>query len=253
VEGCIVKNKHAQRVLMITLLLSLVLSGASYGLVEETTLPITPLTEENELSVFEVTYEDFQGAPNLTEAITVVVKSDFESFTGDNVYDFMSYTYADTGWDSGEEEEKYKQKIFGLRKLMAQRGHWIGLYYNEDMSIRWPGMYGDPNTDGFLNGVSEESSLKVGTVIDRYGYPGGAYLSPADTSYKARALNPGKNYTSPYFTYVVLKSLEVKSGEIAPWFGVEGMGTQYYLGKDTSVQDLIDGAYLKEVENTKLQ
>ncbi|WP_167359227.1 TNT domain-containing protein [Burkholderia diffusa] len=79
--------------------------------------------------------------------------------------------------------------------------------------------------------------------MDRYGYEGGTYVSPAGTPYGARALPPGSN-EKPYNVYEVAKPIEnVAEGRIAPWFGELGLGTQYKLPK--SVGDLVASGHLK--------
>lgn len=85
-----------------------------------------------------------------------------------------------------------------------------------------------------------------GARLDRYGGPGGSYLSPAGTPPGARSLPPGDELL-PITTYEVLKPFAVDAGPAAPWFGQPGGGTQYRLGT-TTIQDLIDSGYLKPVK-----
>lgn len=101
-----------------------------------------------------------------------------------------------------------------------------------------------PDNDGFIEGTEKTISLTVGDKIDRYGYPGGSYLSPVGLAYKERALTPGTKEMKPYFIYEVKAPIEVKMGNIQPWFGVgTGIGLQYYLN-DESVQDYLDSGAL---------
>jgi hypothetical protein len=87
--------------------------------------------------------------------------------------------------------------------------------------------------------------LEVGTKVDRYGKPGGGFVSPVGTPYGARSLAPGTNAAS-LRTYEVLKPIEgVKTGQIAPWFDEVGLGVQHELPE--SVQWLTDNGYLKEI------
>ncbi len=123
----------------------------------------------------------------------------------------------------------------------------------------YPGMYGDPNIGGFTNGIYKTKTLTLGQVIDRYGSNGtGQYFSPGGSSFESRALPPFME-TQPYTQYEVLKPFEVKSGEIAPWFGKVGKGIQYYsdieiidsLGNSVkaTVQTLIDEGYIRIISH----
>lgn len=107
--------------------------------------------------------------------------------------------------------------------------------------------YCSPNDSAF--GPVEVSVLEKGTLIDRYGYPGGKYTSPLGTPYSMRALASG-TVTKPYIVYEVMKPiLNVSKSKIAPWFGEIAIGTKYLLPE--SVQSLIDSKHLKEVKRGK--
>src|SRR5690625_6002718 len=70
--------------------------------------------------------------------------------------------------------------------------------------------------------------ISTGKVIDRYGDNGsGQYFSPDGSSYESRALPPFMK-DKPYEKYEVIKEFEVKTGEVAPWFGENGKGIQHY-------------------------
>ena len=83
--------------------------------------------------------------------------------------------------------------------------------------------------------------LKKGYLVDRFGSPGGTYLSPAGTPYAERALPPSNlDYSSPptrppsseqrdynYHEYKVAEPFKVDAGKIAAWFGQKGGGMQY--------------------------
>lgn len=101
-----------------------------------------------------------------------------------------------------------------------------------------------PSNDGFL-GPRTPETLQPGTIVDRYGYDGGSYVSPANTPYTNRALAPGTN-TKPYSKFIVKKPIDVQSGKIAPWFGEKGGGIQYFLPE--TVKALLDGGYLERVD-----
>jgi len=75
-----------------------------------------------------------------------------------------------------------------------------------DLSDKWldaKGQYRFPPDDGFWS-PPHDATLAPGTVIDRYGFPGGRFLSPVGTSYEARAL-PYDKAKMPYYRYEVLK------------------------------------------------
>ena len=83
--------------------------------------------------------------------------------------------------------------------------------------------------------VEYTHTLFVGDQIDRFGYPGGAYLSPTGTLFTQRALPP-QNLNTPtgttqanYHDYCVTKPFPVDAGPIAPWFEQLGLGIQYKL------------------------
>ena len=100
-----------------------------------------------------------------------------------------------------------------------------------------------PPNRGFLGDPVQET-LKVGTRIDRYGYPGGTFVSPEGTPFEERALLPS-TLTKPYNVYEVTQPFEAQAGTVASWFGFGGGGIQYELPQ--SVQDLIDQGFLKRV------
>ncbi|POU42826.1 DUF4237 domain-containing protein [Pantoea sp. PSNIH4] len=120
---------------------------------------------------------------------------------------------------------------------------WIDpLGLSNELVSYWP-----PNDGAF--GKTKISVLEPGTIIDRYGYPGGTYTSPVGTPYSMRALPLGTN-NKDYTVYEVLKPIpNVQESKIAPWFGEIGLGTQYKL--DQSVQKYVDSGHLKEIKKIK--
>jgi len=110
--------------------------------------------------------------------------------------------------------------------------------------IKWLGMNGDPNVDGFLNGISRNESLQPGMLIDRYGNPSGKFTSPQGIPFENRALSPTTDMNN-YHTYEIIKPVEVQSGEIAPWFDQPGGGIQYRF--NDTIQNLINNGILREV------
>lgn len=91
-----------------------------------------------------------------------------------------------------------------------------------------------PGNSGFIEGTVERKFLMPGEVIDRYGFGGGRFVSPAGTSVEARALRPGTE-NLPFNTYRVVKPFEVNAGGVQPWFGQPGLGTQYELPVSVNV------------------
>ncbi len=91
-----------------------------------------------------------------------------------------------------------------------------------------------PGNSGFIEGTVERKYLMPGEVVDRYGFGGGRFVSPAGTSVEARALRPGTE-NLPFNAYRVVKPIEVKAGGVQPWFGQPGYGTQYELPVSISV------------------
>ncbi|KAI8714043.1 TNT domain-containing protein [Fusarium sp. LHS14.1] len=102
--------------------------------------------------------------------------------------------------------------------------------------------------------------LEPDMLVDRFGYTTGRYISPASAPFAQRALNP-QNLDTPknapefpnnYHVYRVLKKMTVIAGPIAPWFGQPGLGTQFFLGEQTTVQHYIDNGSLKEIDPQEL-
>lgn len=116
-----------------------------------------------------------------------------------------------------------------------------------DLGAQWldeNGRYRFPPNDGF-KGTPQDVTLAPGTMIDRYGQPGGRFLSPVGTPYGARAL-PYDKAKMDYHVYEVRAPLPVKAGEIVPWFDEPGGGTQYMTA--APVTQLIAEGSLAEVK-----
>ena len=103
--------------------------------------------------------------------------------------------------------------------------------------------YWFPQRDGF-SGRPKTIVLRPGTVIDRFGSPGGNFHAPADASYMGRAV-PYDRLKMAYYRYQVVKPLRVAAGKAAPWFDQPGGGIQYKTSK--RVSDLVASGYLKQV------
>ncbi len=103
------------------------------------------------------------------------------------------------------------------------------LYSGQPTAGSWPG------NRGFL-GSSSKMTLEPGTLIDRYGFRSGTFVSPQGTPFPMRAL-PDETLLKPFETYRVRIALDVDGGIVAPAFGKPGLGTQYEL--PFSVNELI--------------
>ena len=84
-----------------------------------------------------------------------------------------------------------------------------------------------------------------GTKIDRYGSDYGTFTSPLGIPYEQRALAPGTEL-KPYSVFEVLKPIEVKAGEIAPWFNQSGGGIQYVM--PDIIDEVIGEGYLRRIK-----
>lgn len=103
--------------------------------------------------------------------------------------------------------------------------------------------YRFPPRDGFAR-APRTVRLAPGTMLDRFGHPGGRFLAPADASYMGRSV-PYDRFKMSYHRYTVVRPLRVAAGISAPWFDQPGGGVQYKTGKP--VQQLIDAGVLQEV------
>lgn len=112
-------------------------------------------------------------------------------------------------------------------------------YYNQKTgAINWP------KNDGFASTPIDEV-LQPGTRIDRYGSDFGSFTSPEGIPYEMRAVAPGTDL-KPYSVFEVVEPINVKAGEIAPWFDEPGGGIQYLL-PDT-VDELLDAGILRRIK-----
>lgn len=110
----------------------------------------------------------------------------------------------------------------------------ISKWLDQKGNIIWPDDYG-------FEGNPVKVLLQPGMLIDRYGSEYGTFVCPEGVPYEMRSLAPGSE-NKPYNIYRVLKPIEVMAGEIAPWFGQPGGGTQYMF--DRSIFDLIEAGIL---------
>ena len=112
------------------------------------------------------------------------------------------------------------------------------VWKNPNGTINWP-----PNRGNV--GVPNPVVIPPGALIDRYGHPYGTFVSPVGVPAPKRSLAPGTTQT-PYNIYVVIKPVGALEGEAAPWGRQPGGGIQLEL--NTSVQNLLDGGYIRKVD-----
>ena len=114
--------------------------------------------------------------------------------------------------------------------------------------VMGPGAW--PPNRGFVS--IKTTTLQPGAKIDRYGgwhqdgsfHDKGTFVSPAGNSFGSRAL-PAETAQKPYNIYEVISPIDVKSGPAIPWFGQEGLGTQYEL--PNNIDDLIQSGHIRRL------
>ncbi|KAJ7303001.1 hypothetical protein DFH08DRAFT_1089552 [Mycena albidolilacea] len=101
--------------------------------------------------------------------------------------------------------------------------------------------------------IDGNQTLVVGSMLDRFGAESGRYFSPASTPFGQRALPPSSlnnpkegSPVADYHVYRVERSFVVLAGEIAPWFGQSGQGTQYF-SPTKNAKALVDEGFLSRV------
>jgi hypothetical protein len=103
--------------------------------------------------------------------------------------------------------------------------------------------------------IKANVDLMPGTLVDRFGYNTGRYISPATAPFSQRALHPqnldndvNKQFPNNYHVYNVTRMFTVQAGPIRPWFGQPGFGVQFFLGNGISVKDYLDNGHLVELK-----
>lgn len=131
----------------------------------------------------------------------------------------------------------------GIRYIYdATTGDYVDLVDGKFVSakyIPWP----SPN--GFA-ATPVETTLSMGTIIDRYGPLTGRFAGETGTSIFERGMAIGSQ-DMPYTQLRVIKPFAVPSGPAAavPEFGATGGGTQYYFS--AGIQWWVDNGYLEIV------
>lgn len=249
------RNKGVLKITLMAVLIGLLSFGTT---IYSNVFSIPSFAMVQQYSSFDAIKTGLDGADNVEKAIAVIEKSKLNKLTDENIYDLLTITYSEPRWLTPVNGKTIER----LQLLIAKNGDWIGRFAVEKkgedlithkeiayLSYIWP-----PD-NGFVTGTERALVLKEGDLIDRYGKPWGAYLSPEKEgdiyTIKERALKPGADITSTYHVYEVKKDFIVQVGLIQPWFGVEGNGVQYYTGV-IKVQDYLDNDFLEEVDPSTL-
>src|ERR1043165_5250125 len=103
--------------------------------------------------------------------------------------------------------------------------------------------YDFPQRDGFA-GRPKIVVLKPGTILDRFGQPGGRLLAPDGGSYMGRSV-PYDRLKMPYYRYEVRRPLRVAAGPAAAWFDQPGGGMQYMTQR--RIGELVASGHLKQL------
>jgi len=111
-------------------------------------------------------------------------------------------------------------------------------WFDGQGNLLWP-----PNQGA--SGGWQKTILQPGMIIDRYGTASGSYFSPRGTSFNARAL-PSDAMQANFHTNRVIKPLDVRSSQVAEWFGQSGGGIQ--LLSEHSARSLVEQGFLEEIK-----
>lgn len=131
----------------------------------------------------------------------------------------------------------------GLKSLSAapETIQPLNFFISSDGSMPWPPI------DGFANQPAN-TILMPGTMLDRWGYDNGTFVSPIGVPISARSLKPGTT-NNPYSVFLVRNPIEVEAGEAAAWFGENGGGMQYRLPR--AIEDLLKDESLIKISTTQ--
>lgn len=129
-------------------------------------------------------------------------------------------------------------------------------YTKPDGSLHYPEMTDPAKPYAVPGTVVDNAELSKGTVLGRFGYPGGEWLAPEGTPFAKLSLPP-ESALKPYYEYVVNDPAKLPPGyrleqsQAAPWFHQPGMGPQYRImappGADAAVDVLVDSGFLERI------
>ncbi|KAJ4244265.1 hypothetical protein NW757_010624 [Fusarium falciforme] len=136
---------------------------------------------------------------------------------------------------------------------------FLKAWWDEEKGWKYPDHHGF-QLDADNKPMNASMILEPNMLVDRFGYATGRYISPASAPFAQRALNP-QNLDTPqsspefpnnYHVYKVLKKITVIAGPITPWFGQPGLGTQFFLGEDVTVEHYLKDKSLVEIDPQEL-
>jgi Tuberculosis necrotizing toxin len=108
-----------------------------------------------------------------------------------------------------------------------------------------------PSGNGAVPGTEFQTTLPVGTRLDRFGSISNNtdFLAPAGTPFGQRAL-PATAEAQPLVQLEVVRPLPVQQSNVMPWFNQPGMGVQFQTTTGSTgytVRQLIEQGYLRVV------
>lgn len=128
--------------------------------------------------------------------------------------------------------------IGGITYIISVAYDGTNKWINPDGSIKWP-----PN-NGAVAGTEKTITLKIGTILGRYGSDKGYYVTNPGADPTTLSLSPTTDLTH-YTEYIVKRDIQgVISATIAPWFDQPGGGVQYLLPK--MIKILVEKGYIRK-------
>jgi len=128
-------------------------------------------------------------------------------------------------------------------------------FTNPDGSLLYP-EESLPTKPYAIAGTVSDAHLTAGTIVDRFGYPGGGWLGAEGVPFAERSLPPD-SALKPFYQYVVddptalPPGWKIEQSQAAPWFNQPGGGTQYRIirpdGENGSVEDLTGFGVLRRI------
>jgi hypothetical protein len=111
-----------------------------------------------------------------------------------------------------------------------------------------------PQGSGEVPGTAFQTTLPVGTKLDRIGGTGSnsTFLAPSGTPIEQRALSPTTD-TTIKDEFVVIKPLPIEQSKTMPWFDKSGMGTQFDTSRGegmsrVTIEKVVQDGYLEKVK-----
>jgi hypothetical protein len=141
-------------------------------------------------------------------------------------------------WDAlgGQHERDWDRRFLVRPGTVTSQG-----ISNEGKEYAWPP--GESYPEGGT-APGEPELLAEGTVIDRFGPPGGRLFAADATPFERRSLPP-ESLAAGYFRYRVERPLPVWRTVTAPWFGQQGGGERYRT--TYSATELVAFGYLTDI------